>query len=45
MQRPERTRVVITGAGAITPLGLTAAQSWQAMREGRSGIGVWPVMS
>lgn len=39
MQRPERTRVVITGAGAITPLGLTAAQSWQAMREGRSGIG------
>jgi nodulation protein E len=32
-------RVVITGMGAVTPLGHTAAASWNAMREGRSGIG------
>lgn len=32
-------RVVITGIGAVTPLGLDAADSWKAMREGRSAIG------
>jgi len=32
-------RVVITGMGAINALGHAAASSWQAMREGRSGIG------
>lgn len=32
-------RVVITGAGAVTPLGHTAAETWAAMREGRSAIG------
>ncbi len=32
-------RVVVTGIGAITPLGLTAETTWQGMREGRSGIG------
>jgi nodulation protein E len=32
-------RVVITGMGAVTPLGADAASSWQAMREGRSAIG------
>jgi nodulation protein E len=32
-------RVVITGMGAITALGHDASSSWQAMREGRSGIG------
>jgi 3-oxoacyl-[acyl-carrier-protein] synthase II len=31
-------RVVITGVGAITNLGLSAAETWAAMREGRSGI-------
>ena len=35
----ERRRVVITGLGAVTPLGLTAADTWQAVREGRCGIG------
>lgn len=31
-------RVVVTGAGAITNLGLDAATTWAGMREGRSGI-------
>src|SRR5690242_8797908 len=36
-------RVVITGVGAISALGRTAAEFTQALREGRSGIG--PVLS
>jgi len=32
-------RVVITGVGAITPLGLTAEASYQGLIEGKSGIG------
>lgn len=32
-------RVVVTGLGAITPLGIGAKPTWEAMREGRSGIG------
>ncbi|HZP64780.1 MAG TPA: beta-ketoacyl-[acyl-carrier-protein] synthase family protein [Rudaea sp.] len=32
-------RVAITGMGAICALGHDAASTWQAMREGRSGIG------
>jgi 3-oxoacyl-[acyl-carrier-protein] synthase II len=31
-------RVVITGFGAITPLGLTAAETWASLCEGKSGI-------
>lgn len=31
-------RVVITGFGAVTPLGHTAPDTWAAMREARSGI-------
>jgi 3-oxoacyl-[acyl-carrier-protein] synthase II len=31
-------RVVITGMGAISPLGLTVDESWQALLAGRSGI-------
>jgi len=30
--------VVVTGAGAVTPLGLTLADTWRAMIEGCSGI-------
>ncbi len=30
---------VITGMGAVTPLGLDAATTWAGLREGRSGIG------
>lgn len=36
--RPDDQRVVITGMGAITPLGLNVADSWQGMVEGRSGV-------
>jgi nodulation protein E len=32
-------RVVITGIGAVTPLGLDAKSTWDAMREGRVAIG------
>lgn len=32
-------RVAVTGLGAITPLGNTAAKTWQAMGEGQNGIG------
>lgn len=34
-----RRRVVITGWGAITPLGLDVDSTWAAMLAGRSGIG------
>ncbi|MCA9727834.1 MAG: beta-ketoacyl-[acyl-carrier-protein] synthase II, partial [Candidatus Eisenbacteria bacterium] len=32
-------RVVITGLGAVTPLGNSAPQFWAGLVEGRSGIG------
>lgn len=32
-------RVAITGLGAISPVGLTAPETWAAVVEGRSGIG------
>ncbi len=32
-------RVVITGMGVISPLGLTVDAHWQALIEGRSGVG------
>ena len=33
-----RRRVVITGVGMITPCGLTFDESWQGIRDGRSGV-------
>lgn len=33
-----KRRVVITGMGAVTPIGHTAPQSWQAAKEGVCGI-------
>jgi 3-oxoacyl-[acyl-carrier-protein] synthase II len=34
---PDSNRVVITGMGAISPLGLTIEQSWEALLAGKSG--------
>ena len=31
-------RVVVTGIGAVTPVGLTATETWQSLLAGRSGI-------
>jgi 3-oxoacyl-[acyl-carrier-protein] synthase II len=37
--RPDdRRRIVVTGVGAVSPLGNTAQETWQGLREGRSGI-------
>jgi 3-oxoacyl-[acyl-carrier-protein] synthase II len=38
MVRDERRRVVVTGMGAITPLGNSVEEFWQGCLEGRSGI-------
>ncbi len=35
----EQRRVVVTGLGAVTPLGLTAGESWKNARAGVCGIG------
>ncbi|MDR7521140.1 MAG: beta-ketoacyl-ACP synthase II [Armatimonadota bacterium] len=34
-----RDDVVVTGLGAVTPVGLTAVETWQALCAGRSGVG------
>ncbi|PSB21037.1 beta-ketoacyl-[acyl-carrier-protein] synthase II [filamentous cyanobacterium CCP2] len=36
---PDRKRVVVTGLGAITSLGNTIVEYWQALLQGQSGIG------
>jgi len=35
----DKRRVVMTGVGAVTPIGNTAEEFWAALLEGRSGIG------
>lgn len=35
----DRRRVVITGLGAVSPVGNTAEDSWNAVRNGKSGLG------
>jgi 3-oxoacyl-[acyl-carrier-protein] synthase II len=35
---PEERRLVIAGMGAITPVGRTARETWQGVRDGRNGI-------
>jgi len=37
--RVDKRRVVVTGLGAITPLGNTTDEFWEALRHGKSGIG------
>ena len=39
MNPSARPRVMVTGLGAVSPLGLTWPETWKAMLEGRSGIG------
>ncbi|HWG72645.1 MAG TPA: beta-ketoacyl-ACP synthase II [Acidimicrobiales bacterium] len=36
---PLQRRVVVTGIGAVTPLGLDADATWEALVAGRSGVG------
>ncbi len=36
--RGSHQRVVITGMGAITPVGHTATETWEALKAGRSGV-------
>jgi len=36
----EKHRVVVTGLGLVTPVGIGVKPSWEALLEGRSGIGV-----
>ena len=38
MNLSSRPRIVITGLGAISPLGLTAQEFWEGLTAGRSGI-------
>ena len=35
----ERKRVVVTGLGAVTPIGNTLAEYWEGLLSGRNGIG------
>jgi 3-oxoacyl-[acyl-carrier-protein] synthase II len=35
----EKRRVVVTGVGAVTPVGNTAEETWEAICKGQSGIG------
>ncbi len=37
-QRPDSQRVVVTGLGALSPLGLTVNELWEGLVAGRSGI-------
>ena len=36
---PDNSRVVITGMGVVSPLGVTLEQNWEALLAGKSGVG------
>src|SRR5580700_10778968 len=38
MASPERRRVVVTGIGAVTPIGTTIPEMWESLVAGRSGV-------
>jgi len=31
-------RIVVTGIGAVTPVGLTARETWESLLAGQSGV-------
>ena len=35
----QNRRVVVTGLGAVTPLGNNVADTWESMKNGKNGIG------
>lgn len=44
VKRRSENRVVITGMGAITPIGHTVTETWEALKAGRSGIATLTVL-
>src|SRR5271154_367694 len=38
VERDVARRVVVTGVGLLTPLGIGTQETWQAIRQGRNGI-------
>ncbi len=38
MSKPHTRRVVITGMGAVTPIGRSVRETWEALRQARSGV-------
>ncbi len=38
MENSEQRRVVVTGLGMVTPLGIGVEKNWEAVLAGRSGI-------
>ena len=38
MPETQQRRVVVTGMGAVSPVGNSAPESWDSIRHGRGGI-------